>query len=77
MATSALRAEPSRHLLRDTLLPYAYYTASFGNEVRAELTGHMRQLCAQCKPAQMLLFGSYTLAHKNCRHVYCPTRRGV
>jgi len=30
MTTSALRVKTSHHLLRDTLLPYAYYTAWFG-----------------------------------------------
>jgi len=40
--------------------------------------GHMRQLWAQFEPEKMLLFGSYTLANKNRRHVYGPTsRRGV
>jgi hypothetical protein len=49
-----------------------------GNEVREERTGHMLQLCEQFEPEKILLFGSYTLANKNCRHIYGPTsRRGV
>ena len=49
-----------------------------GNEVREELTGHIRQLCEQFEPEKMPLFDPYILADKNWRHAYDLTnRRGV